>query len=392
MGDRDPWFDRMRSRFRLEHGLAVGGLVIALGVTSARSCSRSGRTAASAASRRRAWPSLRRDAHHRRRADLLLVVPAEHPGPAPPVAVSDHDVPGGGPSVAEPLVAVDAARRSSAAEEARTLLAGTGQGALASLSEDGAPWSSYVAYGVLEDGSPVLCLSQLAEHGRNLLADPRASLLVVSPAEGPDPLAAGRVTLAGRVATGRCGRARGLRLRGAVGSRLRGLRRLRPVGPRGGAGSLGRRVRAHGVRERRGLRGRARRPGGAVRPRRRRAPQRRPRGRAAGHGALARRSSGRDGRDVHGRGPLRPRPHRVDAAGDRAGARGLRRRRAQRRATCAAPRSSWRAGPAGSRGEPGAIRGAGQAGRICRGMRDISRPQRDEAGGYRRELTESSGS
>lgn len=26
MGDKDPWFDRMRSRFRLEHGLFVGGL------------------------------------------------------------------------------------------------------------------------------------------------------------------------------------------------------------------------------------------------------------------------------------------------------------------------------------------------------------------------------
>src|SRR4029077_21118653 len=25
MGERDPWFDRMRSRYRLEHGLALGG-------------------------------------------------------------------------------------------------------------------------------------------------------------------------------------------------------------------------------------------------------------------------------------------------------------------------------------------------------------------------------
>ena len=116
--------------------------------------------------------------------------------------MSDHDVPGGGPSVAEPLVAAEPARRCSAAEEARTLLAGTGQGALASLSEDGSPWSSFVAYGALADGSPVLCVSRLAEHGRNLLADPRASLLVVAPADGPDPLAAGRVTLAGVVRPG----------------------------------------------------------------------------------------------------------------------------------------------------------------------------------------------
>jgi glycosyltransferase involved in cell wall biosynthesis len=32
MGERDPWFDKMRARFRLEHGLALGGLVLLLGV------------------------------------------------------------------------------------------------------------------------------------------------------------------------------------------------------------------------------------------------------------------------------------------------------------------------------------------------------------------------
>jgi glycosyltransferase involved in cell wall biosynthesis len=31
MGDRDPWFDRMRARFRLEHGLMLGGLVMFAG-------------------------------------------------------------------------------------------------------------------------------------------------------------------------------------------------------------------------------------------------------------------------------------------------------------------------------------------------------------------------
>jgi putative heme iron utilization protein len=116
--------------------------------------------------------------------------------------VSDHDVPGGGPSVAEPLVAVPTARRRSPAEEARTLVAGGAQGTLGTLSGDGGPWASLVAYGVLEDGDPVLCLSRLAEHGRNVLADPRASLLVAEPGAGGDPLALGRVTLAGRVRPG----------------------------------------------------------------------------------------------------------------------------------------------------------------------------------------------
>lgn len=34
MGDRDPWFERMRQRFRLEHGLLAGGLVILLGAVA----------------------------------------------------------------------------------------------------------------------------------------------------------------------------------------------------------------------------------------------------------------------------------------------------------------------------------------------------------------------
>jgi glycosyltransferase involved in cell wall biosynthesis len=32
MGGRDPWFDRMRARFRLEHGLLLGGLFMLVGI------------------------------------------------------------------------------------------------------------------------------------------------------------------------------------------------------------------------------------------------------------------------------------------------------------------------------------------------------------------------
>jgi hypothetical protein len=32
MGEQDPWFDRMRARLRLEHGLAVGAVVAGAGV------------------------------------------------------------------------------------------------------------------------------------------------------------------------------------------------------------------------------------------------------------------------------------------------------------------------------------------------------------------------
>jgi glycosyltransferase involved in cell wall biosynthesis len=34
MGEQDPWFDRMRSRFRLEHGLLLGGVFTLIGVVA----------------------------------------------------------------------------------------------------------------------------------------------------------------------------------------------------------------------------------------------------------------------------------------------------------------------------------------------------------------------
>lgn len=35
MGERDPWFDRARARYRLEHGLLAGGVVLAIGLALA---------------------------------------------------------------------------------------------------------------------------------------------------------------------------------------------------------------------------------------------------------------------------------------------------------------------------------------------------------------------
>jgi putative heme iron utilization protein len=98
--------------------------------------------------------------------------------------------------------------RPSAAEEARTIAASANTGTLATLTADGDPWASFVTYGLL-GGAPVLCVSNLAEHGRNLAADPRASIAIVAPntdagaaaaaTSSSDPLASGRVTLAGIV-------------------------------------------------------------------------------------------------------------------------------------------------------------------------------------------------
>ena len=49
-------------------------------------------------------------------------------------------------------------------------------------------------------GNPLLFISALAEHTRNALRDPRASLLVAEAPVDDDPLAGGRVTLLGRLA------------------------------------------------------------------------------------------------------------------------------------------------------------------------------------------------
>lgn len=114
----------------------------------------------------------------------------------PEVASRDHGDPGDAPSIPPPLAEVADPARPSAAEEARTIAAAANTATLASLTADGDPWASYVAYGLL-GGDPVLCVSHLAEHGRNLAADPRASLAVVAASTDPDPLANSRITLAG---------------------------------------------------------------------------------------------------------------------------------------------------------------------------------------------------
>jgi heme iron utilization protein len=114
------------------------------------------------------------------------------------VASRDHGDPGDAPSVPPPLSDIASAVRPSAAEEARTIAASTNNGTLATLTASGDPWASFVTYGLL-DGAPVLCVSNMAEHGRNPAADPRASIAIVAPATDPDPLASGRVTLAGVV-------------------------------------------------------------------------------------------------------------------------------------------------------------------------------------------------
>ena len=82
----------------------------------------------------------------------------------------------------------------------RELLRAERFGVLATLSahREGWPFASVTAYALNEQGDPILLLSDLAEHTRNLSADPRASLLVSERlAANDDPQAAPRVTLMG---------------------------------------------------------------------------------------------------------------------------------------------------------------------------------------------------
>src|SRR6266496_3962202 len=85
-----------------------------------------------------------------------------------------------------------------AAKLARSLLRRSRQGALATLmAGSGDPYCSLANVASHADGSPILLISRLALHTRNILADSRVSLMLDERAEG-DPLEGSRIMLAGR--------------------------------------------------------------------------------------------------------------------------------------------------------------------------------------------------
>ena len=70
----------------------------------------------------------------------------------------------------------------------RSLLSRSRQGALATLMREGGdPYCSLVNVASLPDGSPILLISRLAVHTKNILADPRVSLMLDERVPG-DPL------------------------------------------------------------------------------------------------------------------------------------------------------------------------------------------------------------
>src|ERR1044071_5350216 len=79
----------------------------------------------------------------------------------------------------------------------KTLLREGLSGALATLMPgSGDPYCSLVNIATAADGAPLLLISTLAIHTKNLKADPRASLMIDERKEG-DPLEGARIMLMG---------------------------------------------------------------------------------------------------------------------------------------------------------------------------------------------------
>jgi putative heme iron utilization protein len=83
-------------------------------------------------------------------------------------------------------------------DEARCFVRGQHSGVLSTISQrvEGFPFGSVAPFIVDHAGCPIILISTLAEHTKNIDADPRVSLIVQP--YSPDMQVAGRVTLIGR--------------------------------------------------------------------------------------------------------------------------------------------------------------------------------------------------
>lgn len=92
--------------------------------------------------------------------------------------------------------------------ESKRLLRAIRTATLATLTESGAPFATLTAIATDYDGTPILLLSKLALHTRNLERDGRCSLLLAQGGRG-DPMAHPRLTLVARAARTQSANARG---------------------------------------------------------------------------------------------------------------------------------------------------------------------------------------
>ena len=102
-------------------------------------------------------------------------------------------------SSGEPIHVSTSATPETAAE-VRALIAATSSASLATLDrQSGGPYVSLVSVATGADNVPILLLSGLAQHTKNIAGNPRASLLLAVSSHNADPLTLGRVTLNGVV-------------------------------------------------------------------------------------------------------------------------------------------------------------------------------------------------
>ncbi len=98
---------------------------------------------------------------------------------------------------AAPPIAGDPSSFPSDAELSRTLVAARRTATLSTLTAAGHPYGSAVSYAADDEGSPVLLISELAEHTIHARADERVSMLIADGIEDGDPLGHERLTLVG---------------------------------------------------------------------------------------------------------------------------------------------------------------------------------------------------
>ncbi|MDH3580582.1 MAG: DUF2470 domain-containing protein [Hyphomicrobiales bacterium] len=91
--------------------------------------------------------------------------------------------------------------RAGAAAEARSLVRQGLKASLATLDhKTGDPVASLVTVATEANGFPLILISTLANHTRNLIADPRGSLLFDGTGGSGDPLEGARISVSGRFA------------------------------------------------------------------------------------------------------------------------------------------------------------------------------------------------
>src|SRR5215216_2986135 len=88
---------------------------------------------------------------------------------------------------------------SKQSQEVRALIRSERNAVLCTLSKRNAGWpfGSIAPYAITSAGEPIILISEIAEHTRNIRADARVSLLIQDSAAMADPQAGARATLMG---------------------------------------------------------------------------------------------------------------------------------------------------------------------------------------------------